>query len=641
MIAAGRYGYKVDGVHTMRTSKIFGSHRLAMLVIGLTFVLTGPPAALSQTFSNGDVFVAIGSGSVQWRRPNGSLVRTLVAPIAGNTFTTGMAFDSAGDLYVTMFDSQTVAVFDNAGDFLQTFGSGYNSSPESIVIDASNNVYVGQADGSHQILKFDSAGTPLQQFTIDTDTRGSDWIDLGSDFCTMYYTSEGANLKRFNVCTGQQLSDFNVGALPGAAAFAHRLLANGETLVADSAQIVRLDNTGAIVKTYTVTNESNFFALNLDPDGTSFWSADLTSGDVFKFNISTGNILLQFNAGSGTGTVGGITVKGELTASSKPPSTICATRNSRFWFTHAFSSDPTCATLQRALQSNLGGINLGFMQLPNAFENGDGVKDVNDALIEALGFFWRGSGKGSKLCKERKRLAIELIAATANVRLLGTDPGDCTYINGVTTTNFPANLLQQARVAAAGDDIVAVRSMTALLKEFNSSGLTNDFPAGLVDCSAQKSKDLKKLSRDSTTQSTCGGGIDSCDGAEAVIFPNSSDPFASAVFTRSVNLSKFTNSVQSATCGTGGRDATWQVKPTVGTNGRQLTVATAGSNFDTMISVWSGTCSNLTQVSCVNNVIGIGGENLSFTTDGTNTFRIVVEGASGNYGMLKVKITSP
>ena len=84
-----------------------------------------------------------------------------------------------------------------------------------------------------------------------------------------------------------------------------------------------------------------------------------------------------------------------------------------------------------------------------------------------------------------------------------------------------------------------------------------------------------------------------------------------------------------------------QVKSAVGTTGRQFTVATAGSNFDTMISVWSGTCSNLINVACTNAVAGNGGERLSFTTDGTNTFYIVAEGSSGGYGKLKLKVTSP
>jgi hypothetical protein len=641
----------------MRIERNFRSRRLVVSVISLLSVLIAPLAALSQTFTNGDVFVAIGSAQVQWRHANGSLVKTLVVPASSNRFTTGMAFDSVGNLYVTMFDSQAVAVFDNTGAFVKMFGSGYNSDPESIVIDSGGNVYVGQADGTHQILKFNLAGTPLAQYPITSDRRGSDWIDLSDDLCTMYYCSEGTHVEAFDVCTGAQLPNLNTTPLPGTAAYAHRLLANGDTLVADSEQIVRLDDTGALIQTYTVPGNNNFFALNLDHDGTSFWSGDLTSGNVFKFDIASGNILVQFNAGSSTNgvTVGGITVKGEITASGTPRTGLCATRNSRFWFTHALNTDSStnCATLLQALQDNVGGISLGFLRLPAFFENSDNVKDVNDALIEALGFYWKSSAVtgeiggtqnqksgASALCKQRKLLAVELIAATANVRLVGTDPADCTYMNGGVVTNFPANLLEQARAALGGYDITAIISQKALLQKFNDGGQAVDFPPGIVECSPNTTKALKLLARDATRQDTCPGVNNSCGAAAVVSFANTNQ-FAPAVFTASANLNAYTNNFPVPTCGTGGRDAVWKILPTVGTAGRHFTVVSNGSNFDTMLSVWSGSCSNPTPVGCTNSVVGNGGETLVFNTDGTNTFFIVGEGSSGQFGKLKLTITSP
>ena len=338
------------------------------------------------------------------------------------------------------------------------------------------------------------------------------------------------------------------------------------------------------------------------------------------------------------------------------PSTnsVGATRTSRFWFTHAFSlSDCTCATLLKAIQLNGGTVDLGFITLPTVNRNADNVIDSNDALIEALGIYWRSASKtgeglkGSSLCKARKQLAVELIAAIANTKLLHTSPTDETYFNGTNTVSFPSDLLQQSRTAGSSDDINTVRTMTALLKKFNNSGSTNDFPIGLVECDIQRNKDLKGVAQDPTTQLTCGGAGNTCDSAESVVFANAGNPFARAIFSRSVTMHfGGTNSVGVPTCfaGTGGAgpDAVWQVKPTtVGTSGRQFTVSTGGSNFDTLISVWTGaTCSNLTQVACGNSVVGVGGEQLSFTTDGTNTYRIVVEGATGGFGKLKVKITS-
>jgi hypothetical protein len=662
----------------MRIDRIFGTQGLVALLLGLVSVLATPLTASSQIFSNGDVFVAIGQGQIQWRHSNGALVKTLSVPIAGNINTTGMAFDPSGDLFVTMFDSQAVAVFDNVGDFLGTFGSGYNSDPESVVIDANNNVYIGQADGSHEILKFDLSGNPLEQFVVNPDQRGSDWIDLGGDLCTMYFSSEGTHVERFNVCTDVQLANLNPAPLPGSHAYAHRLMANGNTLVADTEEVVLLSSAGSVIQTYTASVTSgtnNFFALNLDPDGTSFWTGDLSNGNVYKFDIATGNLLLQFNAGvsgtvgaSNTVSVGGISVKGELTASSKAPSTTCATRTSRFWFTHAYSSnDTTCATLLSALQSDFDGINLGFVVLPAFQENSSGVLDVNDALQEALGLYWKtdartgesGGSQNEKLsassvCKQRKLLAVEVIAATANVRLLGTNPTNCTYSTGSTITNFPADLLHQGLLALEGDDPTAMASVRVLLEKFNAGGQTGDFPPGIVECTPNTSKFLKSIARDPTRQGTCGGINNSCSNAMAVYFPASSNPFASGKFSQSISLlpTTYPPSFPAPTCGTGGPSAVWVVKPDIGTTNRQFTVSTAGSNFSTMLSVWTGSCAassngvsggsnGLNQVICSMNTTGLLGTTITFNTDGTNSFFIVGEGPAGQYGKLKIQITSP
>lgn len=344
----------------------------------------------------------------------------------------------------------------------------------------------------------------------------------------------------------------------------------------------------------------------------------------------------------GTGTAQGIL---NIIVPLITPSTnsVRATRTSRFWFTRAFSfSNCSCVTLLKAIQLNGGSADLGFLNLPTANRNADNVTDSNDALMEALSFYWLNNGRSS-LCQARKSLAVELLAAIANTKLLHTDPTDMTYFNGTATVSFPADLLQQARTAASGDSIPPMRRARALLRKFNRSGVINDYPIGLVECSPQKGGALRGISVDPSTATTCSGTGITCDSAESVVFASGGNPFARAVFSRSVNLSKLTSTVPSPTCGTGGRDAVWQIKPTtVGTTGRRFTVFTDDSNFDTMISVWTGaTCSNLTEVACTNAVLGVRGEQLSFTTDGTNTYRIVVEGATGTYGQLKVKITSP
>ena len=352
---------------------------------------------------------------------------------------------------------------------------------------------------------------------------------------------------------------------------------------------------------------------------------------------------------------GSVTVSASLflTPSAASPNFGCITRPARFWFTHQESSDPACATLRKAIDADCAVLDLGFMTLPSGFRNNDNVKDSEDAMMEALGLYWRSvnltgeiggsqssKSKASSVCSRRKKLAAELIAAVANTHLLSTDPSSCTYMNAGTNVNFDADLVDQARSAAAGADPAKMVAMTALLHLFNSSGQANNFPAGIVECSPTPTKTLKALARDPTTQANCPGVNNSCVSAQTVVF-SSAGSFSSAVFNSSANLMSFTNSFPSPACGVGGPDAIWKIAASMGTSNRSFTVSTAKSNFDTMISVWEGTCSNPVPVSCTNSVIGAGGETVNFRTDGLNTFFIVVEGPSGGIGKVNVKITSP
>jgi hypothetical protein len=344
------------------------------------------------------------------------------------------------------------------------------------------------------------------------------------------------------------------------------------------------------------------------------------------------------------------------------------TRTSRFWFTHAFNfTDTNCVTLLNAIQANGSVMPLGFATLPTADRNAGNDIDAYDTLVEALSFYWRGNGvtgepggtqadklKASSLCVARKKLAVELIAAEANAALFGTFPGNAAYGSGNTVTNFPPDLILQAQAVAGSYDPVAINAMTALLRQFNNSGVTNNLPDGLVECSPQTGKiqispgvkvSLKQISQDPMTQATCPGVNNSCSAAQVIVFPNNGNPFTQAAFTASVSLSAYTNNMPAPTCDTGGPDAVWQITPDVGTAGRQFTASTAGSNFQTMLAVWTGNCeaggSNLVAVSCADNNIGLLGVQLIFNTDGTNTFFIVGSGPAGQYGKLKLKVTSP
>lgn len=285
---------------------------LLVLAVGL---ISG--IGLAATFQTGDVFASVSNGQVNWYRSNGTFVQTLNTGLGG--FTTGSAADSAGNLYVTDFSAAAVSKFDNTGTLIGTFGTGYNASPESILFDSAGNAYVGQADGSHQVLKFNSAGTPLASYSPAIENRGTDWIDLAADQHTLFYTSEGNTIKRFDLATNTQLANFASG-LPGLDAFALRLLSSGGLLVADSDAVRRLDASGNVVQTYTPTGGSGqLFALNLDPNGTSFWTGDDTTGILYKVNIATGVTEQIINTGAGGSALFGVSVFGEITQASAVP----------------------------------------------------------------------------------------------------------------------------------------------------------------------------------------------------------------------------------------------------------------------------------------------------------------------------------
>lgn len=73
------------------------------------------------TFQRGDVFVAVSNGRVQWHLPDGTLNKVLDTGEGG--FTTGMAFDDRGHLFLTGFQTNKIYEFDAEGNLVGTFAS--------------------------------------------------------------------------------------------------------------------------------------------------------------------------------------------------------------------------------------------------------------------------------------------------------------------------------------------------------------------------------------------------------------------------------------------------------------------------------------------------------------------------------------
>ena len=290
----------------------FTSSKYALLT--LLMVLFSATSLMALPYGQGDVFVSLRNGTVREYTPAGVLVQTLVTGRSGEL--TGSAFDSSANFYVTAgFTGGDVLKFDTTGVLQGPFGSGYVNNPESILFDSAGNAWVGAADsiaGNGTLKKFSSTGTPLATFSLAAEDRGVDWIDLAADGKTMFYTSEGSQIKRFDVSTNTQLSDFGAG---GGTQYALRILDDGGVLVANTVNVLRYNSAGVVVQTY-LFGSNLLFALNLDPDGVSLWTAEYFTGVVYRVNIATGAVISQFNVGQG---VSGLSILGERTQQTPVP----------------------------------------------------------------------------------------------------------------------------------------------------------------------------------------------------------------------------------------------------------------------------------------------------------------------------------
>jgi hypothetical protein len=271
---------------------------LALLVSMSPVVMAAPTP-----FQIGDVFASVNNGQVQqWRDIGGNM--TLM--------------DTLNDGLVTNFGNTKVVKYAGPGiphnilQVIDTNAQNPGGASESIVFDQAGNFYVGHPHGDDDIQKYSANGTFIEKYDVDVDLVGSDWIDLAGDQKTMYYACEGRIIFRYDVSTDTQLANF--ATLPGQGnAFALRLLADGGLLVADRSNIKRLDSSGNVTQTYDVAGQDNWFALNLDPDGTSFWSGDFGNDHFYKFDINSGAILQTVDTGLGGANLYGLSVYGEIT----------------------------------------------------------------------------------------------------------------------------------------------------------------------------------------------------------------------------------------------------------------------------------------------------------------------------------------
>lgn len=265
---------------------------------GVGIMVVGAVILSAAPIPNGAVMVSHDNGTVKHFTPAGVLVQTLTG---GSSFMTGSTFDAEGNFFVTNFGANVVKKYDNNGVFVSnTVGVG--SLPESIVFNSAGDYIVGSVGGG--LRRFSAAGALLE---TDLATTRIDWFDLAADQELVYYTQEGRTIQRYNLVTNTAGATIN---LPGTgSAFAIRLLPGGGLLVADRLNIKRLDAAGVVVQDYDQAGIDDWFALNLDPDGLTFWSAGINGGRVRRFNLASEAVVGSFDS---PGQVFGLSVRGEI-----------------------------------------------------------------------------------------------------------------------------------------------------------------------------------------------------------------------------------------------------------------------------------------------------------------------------------------
>ncbi len=233
---------------------------------------------------------------------------------------TGFCRAPDGDVLSTRFnDSQGPIRMSQSGTVLDDDVGGFVGGDESCAFDQAGNAWIGEAVspavavGSLRYVAGD--GRLLRTLQVPVGERGTDWIELDANQCTLYYTSEDSDVRRFDVCTEQAMPYFATGL--EAPCYALRQLPNAELMVACRNRIYRYDQNGVFIREYTreslgETDVNGLYAIHLDPDGETFWSGGVISGRVVRARIDDGSVVTSFT--TGTGGVNGLLIQDEFVA---------------------------------------------------------------------------------------------------------------------------------------------------------------------------------------------------------------------------------------------------------------------------------------------------------------------------------------
>jgi hypothetical protein len=249
-----------------------------------------------------------------------------------------------GDPYIDIFTASTLEVNQvNPVDFLYEV---YTDSPparsqniSSVVMDRAGNVITGYYGDNYAVI--DKLSTPIacavrrtsgvygdsqpggpfpvaEHWIVQQENGGTDFVELSSDQETIWYTSGGRTIFRYNLTTSTQLPSFvtlpaEAGPRPGLRSV--RLLPPGDgtggLLVCDGINVKRLNASGAVIKVYTPSatdRAQDLDKVELTQDATQFWVSDQFSASLFKFDLASGAQLADVSTFLPTGQLSGFVI---------------------------------------------------------------------------------------------------------------------------------------------------------------------------------------------------------------------------------------------------------------------------------------------------------------------------------------------
>ena len=567
-------------------------------------VFSGP----AQAFAQGQVFVGSTNGMIFVYNPNGTLAQVLSSGnLAGEIY--GMNFDQAGNLYAangnaSILENGTVEFFGNDGVGPTTFGSYPSSTPSDVLVDPSNNVFVGESNGQNlTLLEFagEQNTSPTATFYPAYDGSGGNlFFDVLSDNASVLYTTSGTALSNFDILNNHQNPDVADG-LPANSAYQVRGLSDGSVLLADVSQVARLSPTGAILQTYTPGGTGIFYALALNPDALSFWTINVSNGNVYQVRISDGTVLNTISTGV-SGMTGGFVIGGIAVLGQPQPG---AADVSASMMSSPSSASPDSAITYTITVKNNGPASAANVALTDIFSTEVEVESSMTSL---------GSCSGTNV--DTCVLGSMPSGQTATVTIVVLPELTGTLLNTVTVTSTTPDLNGANNTATSSTPIVSGPVLT-ILGAGNGSGTITDNQGEIVCvdtagvltglCSASYSSGTvvtltaaANSGSSFTSWSTCAGtgtcGVTmNADQSESVTFTASPQTFTFSVAESGSGSGKVTDGTGQIDCVTtsGVLSGTCSGSYSSGT----VVMLTGASSSGSIFSGWSGPCSGTTPCS--------------------------------------------